>query len=277
MGHDEVYVLCGIRPEGGPIWWCSDKEDSALQITDELLKSEPMDLPREEITSMLLKIFAIGDLDAVDPYYRWAVDSSHERDCVGIGHFGDIHSKGHRPCVHHGRPLHPTGDDVQTHRVRNSWSGGFFTELVEFDGGERIVHERLTIQCDTRLYYHDGPSQNMWVHVACWSYVQEWLDCPLQPRLGRSGNPLSFAGELYELVGSRHEPRVDRQAWLPCVDYGGTLDAYMSYQQHQDYIIGCRLGVKHLAEALKAGLRDMQLIPAILKDCNWWMFVRPDM
>ncbi|KAI0330655.1 hypothetical protein GY45DRAFT_1434485 [Cubamyces sp. BRFM 1775] len=276
MGYDEVCFLCGIRPEGGPIWWCSDRKAEATQISNMLLKSEPVDLPQEDIVSMLLKVFSIDNLDTVDPYYRQAVDSGHERDCIGIGHFGsEGDSEGYRPCLHHGRPLHPTGEGVQIRRVRNSVGGGLFTELVEFHGGERVVNTQVATECDTNFYFEDG-SCNIWMHVACWSYIQEWLNCPLPPRIGRSGRPLTFAGELYELVGSRYERQVDAKASLPCIDYGGTLGAYMDYNQYQDYILGCRKGVKHLARALREGLRDEQLIPAILKDCNWWEFVRPD-
>ncbi|KAH9896786.1 hypothetical protein C8Q73DRAFT_789105 [Cubamyces lactineus] len=272
-GYDEVCFLCGIRPEGGPFWWCSNKEEAARQITNELLEAQSTELPLEEILSMLLKIFDMDRLDLVGDYGS-TVHFPFESGIIGIGHFGD--DGGYRPCAHHGRPLHPTGDDVQIRRVCNSVGGGLFTYLIDFEGGKPVIIPQVTTNCDTLYYSDDSPSCNIWVHVACWNYAQDWLDCPLPPRTGRGGNPLTFAGELYELVGSRNERQVDARASLPCVDYGGTLDAYMDKNQWQDYILGCRKGVRHLARALGAGLRDEQLIPAILKDSNWWMFCRPD-
>ncbi|KAI0659107.1 hypothetical protein C8Q70DRAFT_150960 [Cubamyces menziesii] len=273
MGYDEVCFLCGIRPEGGPYRWCRDTKEAAKQITDELLKSDSTNLSQEELTSILPRVFDMNRLDLVRDYGSTAYFGV-ESGIIGIGHFGD--DGGYRPCVHHGRPLHPTGDDVQIRRVCNSVGGGLFTYLIEFEGGKPVLIPQVTTNCDTLYYMDDSPSCNIWMHVACWNYLQDWLDCPLPPRIGRSGNPLSFAGELYELVGSRHERQVDARAWLPCVDYRGTLDAYMDSNQYQDYILGCRQGVKDLAKALGEGLRGEQLIPAILEDCNSWMFVRPD-
>ncbi|KAI0330654.1 hypothetical protein GY45DRAFT_1323399 [Cubamyces sp. BRFM 1775] len=283
MAYDEVCLLCGIRPEGGPVLWYSgrglEEEPEVTRIADELLEFEPgpSNLPREEIVSMLMRVFDM-ELDSVDPYYDWAVFSGYERDCIAIGHFGDDDSQGYLPCVHHGRRLHPTGEGVQMRRVRSALAGGFFIELVEFHGGKRvaIVNQRVAMRCTTNFSDEDASSCNIWVHIACWSYLQEWLNCPLPPRIGRSGRPLSFAGELYELVGSRYGRQMDRYTVLPCIDYGGPLGAYMGYNRYQDYILGCRKGVKHLARALKEGLRDEQLIPAIFKDCDWWKFVRPD-
>ncbi|KAH9896787.1 hypothetical protein C8Q73DRAFT_789106 [Cubamyces lactineus] len=250
----------------------------ATQMTNELLESKPefINLPREDILSMLLSIFAMADLGIADPYYVLAVRADYEdeaeRDCIAIGYFGE--HGGYSPCLHHGRPLHPTGDDVQIRRVHNSTMAGSFSELIEYHGDERVVRSMVTTDCDTYYDANESPSCNIWMHIACWNHLQDWLDCPLPPRIGRHGKPLTFAGELYELVASRHERQAHVRASLPCIDYGGTLGAFTT--QYQDDILGCRVGVEHLARALKEGLRDEQLIPAILEDCGWWKFVRPD-
>lgn len=38
----------------------------------------------------------------------------------------------------------------------------------------------------------------------------------------------------------------------------------------------CRRGTKYLARDIQAGLRGRELIPAILRDCRAWKFMRPD-
>ncbi|KAI0336729.1 hypothetical protein GY45DRAFT_14247 [Cubamyces sp. BRFM 1775] len=181
------------------------------------------------------------------------------------------------PCNHHDRTLHPTGDGVQMRIVRGSCGGGLFVQHIEVRGTVHVVTSYGETNCDT----HWGPnaiyqpSCNIWVHFGCWHMLRNWLDCSLPPRLGRDGKPLTLFGELYEVVASRHERQEHGGGWLPCIDYGGTLDAYMG-SQYQDYILGPRKGVAHTVQAIEQGLRDESLIPAILEDSRYWMFVRPD-
>ncbi|EKM57369.1 uncharacterized protein PHACADRAFT_255091 [Phanerochaete carnosa HHB-10118-sp] len=271
MGWDEVCIICGIRPYSGPAWFCSGRDQVATEIAKEILDAGLVDLPAEGITSTLLKAFSTDSLDVFDRCYKSAIDLGYDHDCIAIGYFDG--TGGYVPCNHHGRTLHPTGDDVQIRRVCTP-NGGIFSELIEFDRGQRIVAEQDT-SCDT-YWASDEPTYSVWVHVACWTYLQEWLDCSLPPRIGRSGLSFTLAGELYEITGSRHERQTQVRGWLPCVDYGGTLDAYMDVQ-YQDYIMGPRKGSRHIAQALSEGLRDEQLIPAIMKDSRFWMFTRPDM
>lgn len=61
---------------------------------------------------------------------------------------------------------------------------------------------------------------------------------------------------------------------VPEIDYQG-IEA--SLEQWQDFFMPCRRGTKHVARAIEAGLREVELIPAILQDCRAWMFMRPDM
>lgn len=68
---------------------------------------------------------------------------------------------------------------------------------------------------------------------------------------------------------------VDRDtALLPCLDYGGIQK---SLEQWQSFYMPCRRGTKHVSRAIDAGLRGANLIPALLRDCRVWMFMRPDM
>ena len=271
MGWDEVCILCGIRQYSGLTWFWSEKGRVASETAKEIVDARLSDLPAKEIASTILRTLVIINDDQVE----LSADTgyNHECLCLAIGHFDSTGA--YTPCKHHGRALHPTGDDVQVRRVSSSLSNGaYFTELVEFRRGERIVTSANT-SCDTIWNDHD-PACNVWVHVACWEYLEAWLDCRLPPRVGRGGTPLTLAGELYEVTASRHERQVQCRGWLPCIDYGGTLDAYMG-TQYQDYIFGPRKGSKHIAQALREGLRDEKLVPAILRGSGFWMFVRPDM
>ena len=36
MGWDEVCILCGIRPYGGPIWFCGTRQKNADDLADEI-------------------------------------------------------------------------------------------------------------------------------------------------------------------------------------------------------------------------------------------------
>lgn len=268
MGWDEVCILCGIRQYGGPTCLGAPSEDTPAQIAREVHDAGFVDLSTDEISSMLVKIFSEEQLD---PAFVQAVHPGYDKDCIAIGYFD--RSGAYTPCTHHGRPLHPTGDNVEVRRVVDISSGMHFTKIVELHRGERVERAGDT-NCDT--YWRGGTGTcNIWVHVACWAHLQHWLACALPPRAGTDGRPLALAGELYELTASRAERQVDARGDLPCVAYGGTLDAFAG-TQYQDYALGPRKGTKHLVRALRQGLRGAELIPALLKDSRFWMFTRPD-
>ncbi|GJE96636.1 F-box protein [Phanerochaete sordida] len=218
---------------------------------------------------MILDISRRHGLNSVARSFLEDTHLGYELDCVAIGHFDATGE--YEPCYHHGRTLHPTGDDAVVRRVSADSNDGEFQSVVDFEYGARVERDAPST-CYTD---HGGWPCNIWVHVACWAYLQEWLACPLLPRTGRAGTPLSLAGELYEVAASRYEPPAPRCGALPCIDYGGTLGAYMG-TEGQNYILGSRRGVKHIVKALEDGLRGMQLAPAIRKDSRYWMWIRPD-
>ncbi|GJE96632.1 hypothetical protein PsYK624_128320 [Phanerochaete sordida] len=219
---------------------------------------------------MILCIFQTRDLCSFDGSYVLDTYPGYETDCIAIGHFDE--GGDYDLCRHHGRALHPTGDGVVVRRVDPSGdSDAYFRFVVDFKTGVRVVRHEASL-CPT---VSEHSPLNTWVHVACWAYLQEWLACPLRPRVGRSGTPLSLGGELYEVTASRHQPQERYRGSLPCIDYGGTLDAYMG-TRYQDYIVGLRKGVKHIVQALTDGIRGIDLVPAILKDSRFWMWTRPD-
>lgn len=61
---------------------------------------------------------------------------------------------------------------------------------------------------------------------------------------------------------------------LPVVNYDG-IEATVN--QWQDSFLPGRRGVRHLQEAIAAGLRGADLIPALLQDCRAYMFMRLNM
>lgn len=60
---------------------------------------------------------------------------------------------------------------------------------------------------------------------------------------------------------------------LPCLDYAGIEK---SLEQWQSHFMPCRRGTKYMSQAIFAGLRGRDLLPAIMRDCRVWMFMRPD-
>ncbi|KAI0340540.1 hypothetical protein BDW22DRAFT_1346780 [Trametopsis cervina] len=139
----------------------------------------------------------------------------------------------------------PAGKNVQIRQVGDC-NGGYFTTVIRTRGWwdelvEHVISGSSTI---------DNPTPNFALCQRCYYYLKFWLDMSTLPA-PFNNRPQSFAGELYELVNSRTAHR-------------GTL-----------FRVEGR-GTKHLARAIDAGLRDEQLIPAILQDCRVWMFMRPD-
>lgn len=272
MGGDEVCVLCGVRPFGGPTWFCSSPETQATRIAKEVCDTGAVDLPLDEVKSSLLKAISVQNFDLFEGDPRMSIELGYEDDCIAIGYFDTKGS--YAPCRHHGRPLHPTGDGVRVRRVNVPLSGANFTAVIAIVDNER---QDTTSMSDCNTVQKDStPSCNVWVHLACYAYLEAWLHCAHAPRPGRRGQSLGLAGELYEIVASRKQPRASSQGALPSIDYGGTLEAFMEVP-YQDYILGTRKGTKHIAKALREGIRNERLIPAILEDCRLWMFVRPDM
>ena len=178
------------------------------------------------------------------------------------------------PCTHRGRNLHPAGDAADLRRVLDEVSGVFLCKII-LDQIEGICYS----QCQTAK----NPLFNTWVHVNCYAYLQNWLNCRLPPRVGRLGRPLTLPQELYGLVNSRREPQIPGTGALPCVDYGGTLGAYFSgvdppgtEHYFQAWLMGARKGLGHIAAALQEG-RPHEVANAVLEDCGFYMFLRPDM
>jgi len=97
----------------------------------------------------------------------------------------------------------PPGDNVEARIVECYQGCGIFnTVIVRLPDGED-TDEKSDCSCAM----NDGIG-NVFVLEGCWIYLQAWLDVSLPPRLSScSGEPLSLAGEFYEIVNSRKEGR----------------------------------------------------------------------
>lgn len=268
MGWDEVCVLCGIRPVCGPTAispFDSYKQAVASSMATEIAESGLVDISYPNAYDELLKV--VSPSDSVYEFLVSLIDLGYHHDVFAIGHFDD--SGDYEPCTHSGHPSHPTGDGITVRRTREG-DGQVFYELV-IDADKRLVVPQITC-CRTGV---SSPS-NIFCHIACYAYLQEWLQCALPSRIGRLGKPLEFAGELYELTNSRHEPPIALLGALPSVDYGGVLDNIRPGGSH-DYIDKYRIDSVHTTVAFQNGARGENLLSAVLKDCRLWLFTRPDM
>ena len=134
MGWDEVCVLCGIRPVGGPTWFCPSPDQVASKIAKEICDSGQVDLTVTEVRTTIFNAISKNfDPFTGDP--RGSVEPGYDEDCIAIGYFDNFGS--YVPCTHHGRQLHPTGDGVQVRRVNLPSSGARFTASVQMVNGER--------------------------------------------------------------------------------------------------------------------------------------------
>ncbi|GJE91710.1 F-box protein [Phanerochaete sordida] len=219
---------------------------------------------------MFLRLLSEGSLHSWYSDYSTSVDFGYnaKSDHVAIGHFDG--TGGYKICMHHGRPLIPTGEGVESRRVAGQMLPAEFTKVVEMQHGKRVLRETPS-QCTKYNAY----SCNIAVHRPCWEYLQTWINCTQDPRFGRDGKPLTLAGEVYEITASRHEAQKECRGSLPCINYGGTIDAYMGTPM-QDFIVGPRKGTTNIVKALQKGLREVQLVPALLRDSRFWMWARPD-
>ncbi|GJE96631.1 hypothetical protein PsYK624_128310 [Phanerochaete sordida] len=273
MAGDEVCVLCGIRPDGGPTWLCDSPKRHAALIAREICDAGAVDLAYDDVRATLANALSIHYLNAFpgDPRLAVEPDPDGDTDCIAIGYFGA--NGRYRPCTHHVGERHPPGDDVAVRRVSQCIGGATFGLVVRFVDGVRQEAVAKS-QCGTGAGIG---ACNVWAHANCYAYLEAWLDCASAPRMGRMLpiRALSLASELYEICASREETRAPDRGHMPCIDYGGTLDAFMDIT-YQDYILGCRQGSRSIVQALRAGLRDEELVSAIAGDCRLWMFVRPD-
>ncbi|KAF8155701.1 hypothetical protein B0H34DRAFT_506636 [Crassisporium funariophilum] len=271
MGHfDELCLICGISaipPDG--IW--TDEFFGIEDLCEKLINYDPeilndLKIDEDGLQDILHRAFNSDPSDhpAFDDTSVWSWP--HFRDGIAIG-----------------QPLHeedddisgkiPDGVDVQTAIVRGPECGGFEIVVLKGpvqDGAEptEVMEERVTYTASNN-YSSDSREHgfgNFWVSEGCFHYLQAWIDFEGLPRPSHS-RPLSFAGELYEVVNSHN-------GMVPWISYDGienTLD-----QCQYEYYLGLRKP-DHMLAAMRRLASSEEIHSAMIRDYRCWMFYAPDM
>jgi hypothetical protein len=211
MEWDELCVLSGIGPEGGPyrLFEKSQLHEVVSAIATDIHKLASIDTASPSISKSDLEYIIQKALP--HPFQDHIRQWPGSQTCIAIGHFdrhGDFpkgwvtEKQTEERTVENARIL--SGDDVQVRSV-NSWeNGAFHVTVVRLPNGE-LEQQQQRSDCNCRM--HDSMS-NFFVLEGCWMYLQAWLDVSSQPILSsHSGKPLSLAGEFYEIINSRQEKR----------------------------------------------------------------------
>jgi len=324
---EELCVLSGIGPGGGPryLFNQSKVEETASAMVCEIQNLTPPDdatpshgLTEHDLQHIVEEALIIANT-GVDGCWNgiptWfsnhIINWSGRERCIAIGHF--VGGNGECPkewgtdnsCGEWmpGTARIPLGDNVEVRIVDGYQTCGTFNNvIIRLPDGEEDADEESDCSCAT-----NNGIGNVFVFEGCWIYLQAWLDVSLPPRLNScSDEPLSLAGEFYEIVNSRKERRkcmsrsiacilstpqhthscvttdvLPAIGTLPAIKYGGIEDAYDNmfhfYQiDYPDYFLGARAGSGHVARAIYDGLRGTDLIHALKMDFRCWMATSPD-
>lgn len=316
MGSIQLCIICGISPSAGPLWLLfRDRLDKVTyDITSEITLArdgkeydEMLNIVREGLSSTFSNNERhLGYIPEWKP--AGVVDWFAFRRCVAIGHF-DGHFDGQFGGAtlfqdeNDGSFKVPSGRNVEV-RVVDSYrsrTGCFENKLIGLAEDEYGNVVEMQEEVTSHVTAYDG-SPNFFTSEGCYHYLQAWLDLDGMPPRTRAfpmeSTPITFGGEFYEIVNARHAVRGKVLCFLACMRdadpdpqdrYMGTLNSIdydgitatcvpiqpESYVQDEFYL--ARKGVKHIARGIRDGLRGKQLIPLILRDCQVWMFMRPDM
>ncbi|KAH7910965.1 hypothetical protein BJ138DRAFT_1113617 [Hygrophoropsis aurantiaca] len=259
-GYDQLCIVCGVSPMGGPTQFFLDHESSAIDMSEEIAKAiapSNSTLTYEE----LLEIVHEALLEAYD--HDWFADDLHRwpgfRTCIALGFFDDEDGAAELFPDELGKKTRfPNGLKVQTRPVCDAGAGGFGAVV----GEEQNVYTHCTSW--------DRNNPNFFVSEGCYHYLQAWIDMRNLPPPNSSQTPgLSFAGELYEIVNSRKELRDPSHGLFPCIDYGGLED---SCEQYQDEFPPGPYFV-NIARGIAEGLRGWDLLTDVMLDFNTWKFL----
>ena len=227
MGYwDSLCPLCGVAADGGPCALAC--EWSLLRHINEFLIEElhhlgirgsgdDLEESDDEEGSQdadLLQILEDGFQTGVSRNCQrralpWGYGMGYYcRTYVGIGYWsedGEFDAWRHHP-EDDTLKLAPDGREVGTLRLRNAdgYGGSFGTVVTQGDnGGEREIQRH--INC------HPVDSPCLFLCEHCYHYLSAWLDWDVLPDRScgfpDDPQPLSLAGELYEIVYSRRQKR----------------------------------------------------------------------
>lgn len=129
------------------------------------------------------------------------------RTCIGIGYW-DEHGDFNAYRKINKLSTVPDGREVDVIRLRDSdGHGGVFNTVVGLyiDASGKEKEDYREIDCDPT----DSPCIFLCEH--CYHYLEAWIDFNALPERSyvfpNESEPLSFAGELYEVINSRKDKR----------------------------------------------------------------------
>ncbi|KAH7874971.1 uncharacterized protein C8R40DRAFT_1147710 [Lentinula edodes] len=285
-GWDELCVLTGIRPLGGPRILTTEVDLTATAMAEEISRNSSTNIT--ELRSTLKDALTLCSRSAMDQNHWWPDgfgDGGFFDTAIAIGYFGQF---GDCNAIYwdEGRPRAAGGRGVELRRVRSSNGYGGFNILLPLNEASgtaspwynNIVRESTS--CTSR-----DRKPNFFVLEGPYRYLEAWIDRGSLPvrslAFPQDSNDMGFASELYEIINSRlqgrveydwHEPRV--AGYLPGIEYDGIEASESGYQ---DTFYGTRKGSHWTGLAISRGLQGKELVPYLIKDFKAWICMRPDL
>ena len=228
--QDSLCFVCGVAPDGGPEFFYNSRDlPEATQLIDAEFREAGLCSDVEELEQVILGPF-------LNLFYREELPKGMGRrqysaTWVGIGYWNE-EGLPRFECDDHAAQSIPDGRDVNIRRVRGAEGYcGLFNRIVkdraeeedqdedeedaydnyDDEDDERDEEEREagameeTVEADTVCNPDEGSSIFLCEH--CYHYLEAWIDRDsLPPRsvaFPDDPKPMSFAGELYEIVTSQ--------------------------------------------------------------------------
>ncbi|KIJ61515.1 hypothetical protein HYDPIDRAFT_42495 [Hydnomerulius pinastri MD-312] len=275
--YEQLCVLCGVAPTGGPTkFWDDDvfRNRWIAEIAEEIQVHNPTLNERERCNIISEAISEAEDAvnSATIVKFRWPGFIA----CMAVGYFGSM--DGAAPLLLDAKgekTRFPNGAEVQIRRVCENLNGDFRQMAKDHNTTGQV--DCYTVYETTHCSSKEDQNPNFFLSEVCYHYLQAWLKLhalpPQNPDVPHTPN-LSFQGELYEIVNSRREMR-DGEGLLPCIQYGVLSDSCEPRGIQEVFPPGHR-GYDILGRAIARGLRGDDLVPEVFKAFNCYMFVRPD-
>ena len=211
MGHNELCLLSGLRPGGGPSHLLEDYNmDRVVQEIAGEIKAISETTPLDLLSILRESLALAASYNLYDSIWEnekppGLTEWSYFDISIAIGYFdGELGCcKAYNHNFKTGAAHAPGGRNVELRRVCSDVEGAWF---------EHVVAEASVVGCEMRSdcrTFWGNP--NFFVLEGCYRYLEAWLDRDgLPPRsvaFPDDAEPMSIASELYEIVNSREQPR----------------------------------------------------------------------
>ena len=219
MGWDQLCIICGICPDAGPLRLLSpyDLDKTTHNITSEITSA--MDPKHDEILNIVregLSSTFSDDERRLGYIPEWKPTGVSDwfafRRCIAIGHFDEGGMATVLKDEKDGSFKVPSGRNVEVRLVDGFNSIGFGHKLIGLAEDADGDITEMVEEVHSNILDHDG-SPNFFTSEGCYHYLRAWLDLDGMPPRTRAfpmdSTPLTFGGEFYEIVNSRHAVRGD--------------------------------------------------------------------